>query len=94
MKHSSSELEETEPGEEKSCLIYDTGPCSYMGPPFMSTPRYGPHMRRGGGFKCSSPSSSASLAASHSEVLKKRSSPSLSFMALRDVLYRLRCLSV
>lgn len=46
MKHSSSELEETEKGEEKSCVIYDTGPCSYMGSPFMSTPRYGPHIRR------------------------------------------------
>lgn len=33
-------------GEEKSCVIYDTGPCSYMGSPFMSTPKYGPHMRR------------------------------------------------
>lgn len=47
MKHSSSELEETEKGEGKSCVIYDTGPCSYMGSPFMSTPRYGPFMRRG-----------------------------------------------
>lgn len=47
MKHSSSELEETETGEEKSCVIYDTGPCSYMGSPFMSTPRYGPHMWSG-----------------------------------------------
>lgn len=29
MKHFSSELEETAPGEEKSCVIYDIGPCSY-----------------------------------------------------------------
>lgn len=47
MKHSSSELEETKTAEEKSCVIYDTGPCSYMGSSFMSSPRYGPHMRRG-----------------------------------------------
>lgn len=33
MKHSSSEVKETEKGEEKSCVIYDTGPCSYMGSP-------------------------------------------------------------
>lgn len=47
MKHSGREVKETEQGEEKSCVIYDTGPCSYMGSPFMSTPRYGPHMWRG-----------------------------------------------
>lgn len=47
MKHSSSEVKETEKGEEKSCVIYDTGPCSYMGYLFMSTSKYGPHMRRG-----------------------------------------------
>lgn len=47
MKHSSSEVKETEQGKEKSCVIYDTGPCSYMGSSFMSTLRYGPHMGRG-----------------------------------------------
>lgn len=29
MKHSGSELVQTDPGEGKSCVIYDTGPCSY-----------------------------------------------------------------
>lgn len=42
MKHSGSEVKEMEKGEENSCVIYDTGPCSYMGSPFMSTPSFGP----------------------------------------------------
>lgn len=66
MKHSSSELPESETGEEKSCVIYDTGPCSYMGSLFMSTPRYGPHMRRGlsAALESYSPLLSASLCSS------------------------------
>lgn len=64
-------------------------------PPFMSTPRYGPHMRRGLSAALESylPSPLHPFPP-HLEVLKKRSSPSPSFMALRDILYCLRCLSV
>lgn len=50
MKHSGSELEETETGEEKSCVIYDTGPCSYMGSPLhVYSKVWPPYARR---FKC------------------------------------------
>lgn len=81
MKHSGSEVKETEKGEGKSCVIYDTGPCSYMGSPFMSTPRYGPHMWRGISAALESHFSSPHCISLHltQRFWKQRSSPTPSF---------------
>lgn len=50
MKHSSSELEETALGEEKSCVIYDIGPCSYTDSPLhVYSKVWPPYVKR---FKC------------------------------------------
>lgn len=49
MKHSSSELETTNLGEEKSCVIYDIGPCSYTDFLLHVSTKVWPYVKR---FKC------------------------------------------